>query len=231
MFKRGPLSEKELQQNRLYSSEGVELPVVSNSSRSSTVQAHTSLKLSEFDEEKVFNAATSPSSPYKSGKQVVETNAFGFPVHTGKTPRFSLQMPMLSAKTKTSQSIKHDNVDNANANEGNKEALTLCSPSKVSWNDIIERLSLVETMIQRVLQRNHEKDIDKSFEASYFRVILIMLVTYVSIFGYLSFLNTPRPALNAIVPTIGFNLSTWSLNCKLSYCENDDHYCDLPYSP
>ena len=218
MFKRGPLSEKELQQNRLYSSEGVELPVDSNSNRSSSVQAHTSLKLSEFDEEKVFNAATSPSSPYKSGKQVVETNAFGFPVHTGKTPRFSLQIPMLSAKTKTSQSIKHDNVDNtnanANANEGNKDALSLCSPSKISWNDIVERLSLVETKLQRVLQRNHEKDVDKSFEASYFRVILIMLITYLCIFGYLSFLNTPRPALNAIVPTIGFNLSTWSLNCK-----------------
>lgn len=215
MLKRGPLTEKELIQNQLYSSEQVELSLVSNSNTCNAAQALTSLRLSEFEEEKVFNAATSPKSPYKSGKQALETNAFGFPIHTGKTPRFSLQLPMLSTKAKASKSLKQDSADNTDDNQGEKNASRLCSPSKVSWNDIIERLSLVETMLQRVHQRNQEKDINKSFEASYFRVVLIMFITYLCIFGYLSFLNTPRPALNAIVPTIGFNLSTWSLNCKL----------------
>jgi hypothetical protein len=38
-----------------------------------------------------------------------------------------------------------------------------------------------------------------------------MAITYATIYGYMLFLEVKRPELNAVIPTIGFNLSTWSL--------------------
>lgn len=86
------------------------------------------------------------------------------------------------------------------------------------------------------IQGNSLKDRGKMFEGSLTRVMIIMIITYCTIFGYLNFLGVSRPGklffiifkamikdlirlihfsyhleLNAIVPTVGFNLSTWSL--------------------
>jgi len=58
---------------------------------------------------------------------------------------------------------------------------------------------------------NEEKDRGKEFEGSYTRVIFIMVVTYCTLFGYMSLIGTKDAYLNAIVPTLGFNISTWSL--------------------
>ncbi len=55
------------------------------------------------------------------------------------------------------------------------------------------------------------KDLGKTFESSYTRVFCIMCITYVAIFAYMILVHDPNPALSAIVPAIGFNLSTWSL--------------------
>jgi hypothetical protein len=58
---------------------------------------------------------------------------------------------------------------------------------------------------------NVAKDRGKEFEGSYTRVLFIMGITYATLFGYLTLIGAERPALNAIVPAVGFNLSTWSL--------------------
>lgn len=58
---------------------------------------------------------------------------------------------------------------------------------------------------------NYEKDRGKEFEGSYTRVFSIMIITYCTLFGYMSIIGTENAALNAIVPTVGFNISTWSL--------------------
>lgn len=55
------------------------------------------------------------------------------------------------------------------------------------------------------------KDRGKEFEGSYTRVIFIMIVTYCTLFGYMTLIGSETPYLNAIVPTVGFNISTWSL--------------------
>ncbi|RYG93486.1 hypothetical protein EON65_58840 [archaeon] len=61
---------------------------------------------------------------------------------------------------------------------------------------------------------NVQKEIDKAFETSYTRVITIMVLTYTTLFLYLLFvIQSKQPALDAVVPSIGFNLSTWSLPC------------------
>lgn len=52
---------------------------------------------------------------------------------------------------------------------------------------------------------------DKDFEGSYTRILFIMVLVYLTIYGYLTYLGVSNPALNAIVPAVGFNLSTWTL--------------------
>ena len=62
-----------------------------------------------------------------------------------------------------------------------------------------------------MLTGNIEKDRGKEFETSYLRMWFIMILTYGTLFGYMSLIDVKSPALSAVVPTVGFNLSTWSL--------------------
>ena len=39
-----------------------------------------------------------------------------------------------------------------------------------------------------------------------------MILTYATLCTYMYLINITNPFLNAIVPTLGFNLSTWSLS-------------------
>jgi hypothetical protein len=55
------------------------------------------------------------------------------------------------------------------------------------------------------------KDAEKDFEVSYTRMVAIMGLTYATLFGYMYLIGVRHPALNAVVPSVGFNLSTWSL--------------------
>ncbi|KAJ1432054.1 hypothetical protein B484DRAFT_395145 [Ochromonadaceae sp. CCMP2298] len=74
-----------------------------------------------------------------------------------------------------------------------------------------EELAELRVAIELVNERNVAKDRGKEFEGSYTRVLFIMGITYATLFGYLTLIGAERPALNAIVPAVGFNLSTWSL--------------------
>lgn len=58
---------------------------------------------------------------------------------------------------------------------------------------------------------NRSRDQDKDFETSYTRLFFIMCVTYATLFLYMTLIAAPSPALSAVVPAVGFNLSTWSL--------------------
>jgi hypothetical protein len=56
-----------------------------------------------------------------------------------------------------------------------------------------------------------ERDLDKKFEKSLTRIITIMILTYLTLYLYMRGIKIPNPELNAVVPAIGFNLSTWGL--------------------
>jgi hypothetical protein len=43
------------------------------------------------------------------------------------------------------------------------------------------------------------------------QVGFIMIITYFTLCAYMVAIDVSAPFLNAIVPTVGFNLSTWSL--------------------
>jgi len=74
----------------------------------------------------------------------------------------------------------------------------------------IERL---QEQVAKLEQRNIDKDVGKSFESSWTRTCFIIAFTYIVIYLYLRFsLNVADPQKNAVVPAIGFTMSTWSMS-------------------
>ncbi len=68
-------------------------------------------------------------------------------------------------------------------------------------NNIESRLSAIEN-------RNKRVELDKRWETSWTRRILIALLTYIVTFTYLLMINNSNPFVNAFVPALGFILST-----------------------
>jgi len=69
----------------------------------------------------------------------------------------------------------------------------------------------IEKEIKAINQRNKRVEADKAWEVSRARKILIAIFTYIIIVLFFSAMNLPSPFINAIVPTLGFVLSTLSL--------------------
>lgn len=73
-----------------------------------------------------------------------------------------------------------------------------------SNNELLHRIEVIE-------QRNKKVEVDKKWEGSYVRRILIVIFTYVSIGSYMWAIDVDKPLLNAVIPSLGFTLSTLSL--------------------
>lgn len=71
-------------------------------------------------------------------------------------------------------------------------------------SDIIKRL-------ERIEQRNRKVELDKAWEGSYARRVLIVFFTYISIGTYMWAIGVENPLLNAVIPSLGFTLSTLTL--------------------
>ena len=70
----------------------------------------------------------------------------------------------------------------------------------------------LEKEIDQLKERNKKVEIDKGWETSLSRKILLAVFTYVSIALYLKFIVGIEPWVNAVVPSIGFLLSTLTLS-------------------
>ncbi|MDO8620667.1 MAG: hypothetical protein Q7R31_00060 [Candidatus Levybacteria bacterium] len=73
-------------------------------------------------------------------------------------------------------------------------------------------LEELEKEINALKARNKRVETDKSWETSYTRRGLLLVFTYLAIGFYLSAINIANPWLNAIVPSVGFLLSTLTLS-------------------
>jgi len=62
-----------------------------------------------------------------------------------------------------------------------------------------------------IKQRNKRVELDKSWETSWIRRILITILTYFVIVLFFFFADLPKPFVNSIVPALAFILSTLSL--------------------
>ena len=69
----------------------------------------------------------------------------------------------------------------------------------------------IEERIEKIEARNMKVELDKRWEISWTRRCLIAIFTYLAIALYLKFIVGIDPWINAIVPTVGFLLSTLTL--------------------
>ena len=63
----------------------------------------------------------------------------------------------------------------------------------------------------KIQERNKKVELDKAWETSYTRRLLLTVFTYIAIGVYLAYINIADPWLNAIVPAVAFMLSTLSM--------------------
>lgn len=69
----------------------------------------------------------------------------------------------------------------------------------------------IEKEIKKIKKRNARVEADKAWETSNIRKALIAVLTYLVISIFFIFAGITNPFLNAIVPTLGFFLSTLAL--------------------
>lgn len=72
-------------------------------------------------------------------------------------------------------------------------------------------LKELEAEIKKIKERNSRVEADKAWETSLTRRSLLFIFTYLAIGLYLNAINIPNAWLSAIVPAVGFFLSTLTL--------------------
>lgn len=80
----------------------------------------------------------------------------------------------------------------------------------------IEKL---EQRITRIEERNRRVELGKTWETSFTRKFFIALFTYLAVAIYMYVIGVNNPWLNAIIPTVGFLLSTLSLSFVRKFWE------------
>ncbi len=68
--------------------------------------------------------------------------------------------------------------------------------------------SEIELRLQAIETRNRRVELDKHWETSWTRRLVIAGLTYGVVFVYLVIINNNKPFINAFVPPFGFILST-----------------------
>lgn len=72
-------------------------------------------------------------------------------------------------------------------------------------------LKSLTNQLQEISTRNKRVELDKAWETSLTRKLIIAIITYLVIAIFFYFAQVQRPFLNAIVPTVAFILSTTTL--------------------
>ncbi|PIY72335.1 hypothetical protein COY87_01500 [Candidatus Roizmanbacteria bacterium CG_4_10_14_0_8_um_filter_33_9] len=72
-------------------------------------------------------------------------------------------------------------------------------------------LEKIEKEIEQIKLRNERVEIDKAWETSGTRKLFLIIFTYLSIGIYMWVIGVNEPWLNAVIPSIGFLLSTLTL--------------------
>lgn len=83
--------------------------------------------------------------------------------------------------------------------------------------EILERIEKLEA-------RNARVEADKSWETSLLRRLSIMTLTYIVVVIYLRFVVHINPWINALVPVLGFFLSTLTLSLLKAFWVNNRNH-------
>jgi hypothetical protein len=69
----------------------------------------------------------------------------------------------------------------------------------------------IEARVVAIESRNNRVELDKAWEGSWTRKVAIMVLTYFVVVVYLFVIDNENPWINAIVPPVGFFLSTLAI--------------------
>ena len=75
----------------------------------------------------------------------------------------------------------------------------------------MEKYTDLKKEIELLKDRNKRVETDKAWETSWTRKVILSLLTYLAIGIFLNAIYIESPWLNAIVPTVGFLLSTLTI--------------------
>lgn len=78
--------------------------------------------------------------------------------------------------------------------------------------EFVKEKEQIRKDIEEIKERNRRVERDKAWETSWERKILVAVLTYVIVVLFFLFAKLPNPFINAIVPTLGFLLSTLSIS-------------------
>lgn len=70
----------------------------------------------------------------------------------------------------------------------------------------------LEKRVNEIEKRNKKVEGDKAWETSTLRKVLIIILTYIFAVLYLKVADTTNPFFGAVIPCVGFFLSTQTLN-------------------
>jgi len=76
----------------------------------------------------------------------------------------------------------------------------------------MNQIEWIKNTIKKIQKRNQKVELDKAWETSFTRKIIIAILTYLVIVNFFYFAWFDKPFINAIVPTLWFLLSTLSMN-------------------
>lgn len=84
-------------------------------------------------------------------------------------------------------------------------------------------MSNIQQLTDRITtleERNKRVETDKAWETSWTRKISIMILTYFIVVSYLAFVVHVDPWINAVVPVVGFFLSTLTISVIKKFWTN-----------
>lgn len=74
-----------------------------------------------------------------------------------------------------------------------------------------QRIKNLEDKIEAINERNKKVEADKAWERSSFRTLSICVITFIIASLVMYFIGVQKYLLNALIPTLGYFLSTQSL--------------------
>lgn len=74
-----------------------------------------------------------------------------------------------------------------------------------------QQIQKIEKEISEIKERNRKVEADKAWETSVFRMVSILILTYLIASWVMYIINVKEYWLNALIPTLGYFLSTLSL--------------------
>ena len=80
-----------------------------------------------------------------------------------------------------------------------------------SGKETVVVMDSLKAKIEAILERNKRVETEKAWERSFTRRFFLFIVTYITAFIIFWSLRAPMPALQALVPSAAFVLSTLSL--------------------